>query len=316
MPTSIQEASRSLARSTRQLFWLPVAGSALLIAVAVGVLLLASRESETLRNLPVGVAIALLLVAGLLLSRHVYRRMRAEAAANFAYELLRETMDNVTQGVAVFNTQHQLIAWNARFAELRALDPTQLRVGKPLAEILREGRSMTHVHEGAAGITITAPPIGSLTPFDVEARQADGTMLVMRGRPLHSSNYIITYTDVTALKRSESAYRDQATRLTATLDNVVDAIVTINESGSIESWSKGAERLFGYAAHEVLRRNVRILMPEPQDLVHSVAEQWFGTLAPRLDAAAFVDGHDGVNDVIECRRTGASPDRDRHFASV
>ena len=106
-------------------------------SIAVGVLLLASRESETLRNSPVGVAIALLLVAGLLLSRHVYRRMRAEAAANFAYELLRETMDNVTQGVAVFNTQHQLIAWNARFAELRALDPTQLRVGKPLAEILR-----------------------------------------------------------------------------------------------------------------------------------------------------------------------------------
>src|SRR5262245_48336312 len=81
-------------------------------------------------------------------------------------------------------------------------------------------------------------------------------------------NYIVTYTDVTALKRSEAAYREQATRLSSILDNVVDAIVTINESGSIESWSKGAERLFGYTEAEVLRRNVHILMPDPHSSAH------------------------------------------------
>ena len=81
-------------------------------------------------------------------------------------------------------------------------------------------------------------------------------------------NYIVTYTDVTALKLSEMAYRDQATRLSSILDGVVDAIVTINESGSIESWSGSAERLFGYTAAEVLRRNVSVLMPEPHSSAH------------------------------------------------
>jgi PAS domain S-box-containing protein len=104
--------------------------------------------------------------------------------------------------------------------------------------------------------------------FDAEATRPDGMVLQMRGRPLSNGNYIITYTDVTALKLSESAYRDQATRLASILDSVVDAIVTINDSGSIESWSKGAERLFGHRAEEVLGRNVRMLMPDPHASAH------------------------------------------------
>ena len=69
-------------------------------------------------------------------------------------------------------------------------------------------------------------------------------------------------------KLAETAYRDQATRLDATLNNIADGIVTINESGSIESWSKGAELMFGYTSEEVLRRNVNILMPEPYASAH------------------------------------------------
>ncbi|MFL6617793.1 MAG: ATP-binding protein, partial [Povalibacter sp.] len=38
--------------------------------------------------------------------------------------------------------------------------------------------------------------------------------------------------------------------------------------GSIESWSKSAERLFGYTAEEVLRRNVSILMSDPHAQGH------------------------------------------------
>jgi PAS domain S-box-containing protein len=108
----------------------------------------------------------------------------------------------------------------------------------------------------------------SLAPVDGDAVKPNGSVLRVQGRPIPDGHYIITYTDVTNLKQSELAYRDQASRLAAILDNVVDAIITINESGSIESWSKGAERLFGYKAEEVLRRNVRMLMPEPHASAH------------------------------------------------
>lgn len=52
-------------------------------------------------------------------------------------------------------------------------------------------------------------------------------------------------------------------RLRSILETVPDAIITIDERGAIQSFSPAAERLFGYAADEVLGHNVNILMPSP-----------------------------------------------------
>ncbi|KQT55183.1 MULTISPECIES: PAS domain S-box protein [unclassified Aureimonas] len=52
------------------------------------------------------------------------------------------------------------------------------------------------------------------------------------------------------------------------LEVVPDAMIVTDRWGSIHSFSKAAELLFGYAAPEVVARNVRILMPEPHRTAH------------------------------------------------
>jgi two-component system sensor kinase FixL len=50
-------------------------------------------------------------------------------------------------------------------------------------------------------------------------------------------------------------------QLRSILETVPDAMVTIDERGRVESFSKAAERLFGYRADEVIGQNVAMLMP-------------------------------------------------------
>lgn len=56
--------------------------------------------------------------------------------------------------------------------------------------------------------------------------------------------------------------------LRSILETVPDAMVVIDDAGSIRSFSKAAERLFGVAADKVIGENVRVLMPEPYRSAH------------------------------------------------
>ncbi|MFT0534247.1 MHYT domain-containing protein [Castellaniella hirudinis] len=57
-------------------------------------------------------------------------------------------------------------------------------------------------------------------------------------------------------------------RLRAIVDTAVDAIITIDGLGTVQEFSRSAERLFGYQAAEVIGRNIKMLMPEPYHSEH------------------------------------------------
>jgi PAS domain S-box-containing protein len=61
--------------------------------------------------------------------------------------------------------------------------------------------------------------------------------------------------DLTERKRTEQA-------LLSVVNNVVDGIITTDESGKIESFNPAAERIFGYPARDVIGQNVTLLIPE------------------------------------------------------
>jgi two-component system sensor kinase FixL len=55
----------------------------------------------------------------------------------------------------------------------------------------------------------------------------------------------------------------QEAYLRSILDTVPEAVMVIDETGAIQSYSAAAERLFGYAPEEVVGKNVKLLMPSP-----------------------------------------------------
>ncbi len=57
--------------------------------------------------------------------------------------------------------------------------------------------------------------------------------------------------------------------LQSIIETAPDGIITIDEQGTITSFSPAAEAIFGYMAHEVLGWNVHILMPTPHRQRHN-----------------------------------------------
>src|ERR671911_2787064 len=65
-----------------------------------------------------------------------------------------------------------------------------------------------------------------------------------------------------AHRQRDQELRKSAARYRTVLDTAFDAIVTITSDGVVRWFNRGAERIFGYRAEEVIRQSVTLLMPE------------------------------------------------------
>ncbi|MFQ5649314.1 MAG: PAS domain S-box protein [bacterium] len=75
-------------------------------------------------------------------------------------------------------------------------------------------------------------------------------------------------TDITDRVHAEQSLQASEARIRAIVETAVDAIITTNEHGIIESVNSAVERLFGYAPDEVVGQNVSMLMPLPFRVEH------------------------------------------------
>jgi two-component system sensor kinase FixL len=74
--------------------------------------------------------------------------------------------------------------------------------------------------------------------------------------------------DITEFEDRADQLALSAAHLQSILETVPDAMVVIDDQGSILSFSPAAEAMFGYAVGEVVGRNVSMLMPEPEASRH------------------------------------------------
>lgn len=69
-------------------------------------------------------------------------------------------------------------------------------------------------------------------------------------------------------KKTETTLQRSEETLRAIQDGTVDGIISINIRGTVESYSRACETIFGYTADEVIGKNVKMLMPDPYQAEH------------------------------------------------
>lgn len=66
------------------------------------------------------------------------------------------------------------------------------------------------------------------------------------------------------LRKRQAGLQESKTRIQAVVDNAADGIITLDESGNIESFNAAAERIFGEKADRTIGSNLRQLIAQPQ----------------------------------------------------
>lgn len=103
---------------------------------------------------------------------------------------------------------------------------------------------------------------------EVVGRRKDGTTFPMylsvgEGSFNGVAMFVGIIHDITESREAQKELREREARLSSIFETIPEAIITIDADGTIDSFSKAAEQLFGYRAEDVAGCNVSMLMPQP-----------------------------------------------------
>jgi diguanylate cyclase (GGDEF)-like protein len=139
----------------------------------------------------------LLVIGGIgaaLVRRFREQSMRLDAALN-----------NIGQGVAMFDGQQRLVVANRRYAEIYGLPPDQVRPGMSLGEVMAlraaTGTSPSDPQEHAQAVMAKARD--GLLGMTVVRELPDGRSITVSNAAMDAGGWVATHEDITARRRAE-----------------------------------------------------------------------------------------------------------------
>jgi two-component system CheB/CheR fusion protein len=159
-----------------------------------------------------------------------------------------QTLFDCTQVSVLFvDAEWRLRRLSPTGAELLGLAEADL--GRPILELIPPLRAIqTRIQEGTE----------CLESF-IDYRNRSFLLRVQVHRPGEKPPHglVFTFTDLTELRKAQ----EQRDQLAAIVDSSEDAIIGCDVKGLVRSWNRGAEKLFGYTAAEMLDKSIHSLVP-------------------------------------------------------
>ncbi|WP_300300282.1 NahK/ErcS family hybrid sensor histidine kinase/response regulator [Ferrovibrio sp.] len=202
-----------------------------------------------------------------LLSPRAARAMLGEASEAIRHnlDLLRTTLDHISQGIGVFDNRQRLAAWNDRFFDLLGLPANLAENGVPLATLVGDAASdlAAMLASGASGSRIH------------EQRQPSGRVIEIRVDPMPDGGFVATCTDISDRVRAAEALRDSERAIRIYTDNVPVLIAYVDRDERYRFTNMPFRRALHLPQDQIDGRRVHEMLPSDRYL----------RLKPHIEAA-------------------------------
>ena len=194
-------------------------------------------------------------------------------AASFADRRLRDkdlrlatAMNNLSQGVVMFDAAERLVACNDRYVELYGLSAEILKPGCTLSDVIRHRiatGSLTRDAEEYRATLVNAMKEGRTASWIVELN--DGRSVSVINRPFAGGYWVGTHEDITERRRSEKELERTKTFLDTVIENV-PALLLVKDAREHKYVliNRAAEEFFGTPRAEVLGKKAHDIFPAEQ----------------------------------------------------
>ncbi|MBL8640649.1 MAG: PAS-domain containing protein [Alphaproteobacteria bacterium] len=173
---------------------------------------------EDMLYLPDGSVLRSLVVphplGGLLMTfEDVTSGLELESSYNTLMAVQKETLDGLTEGVAVYGSNGRLTLWNPAYASMWALNPEDLDGKLHITQILERSRAFFPADDWDKQRDQMTRELFSRQDKKGEIRRTDGRILHYVSVALPDGGTMVTFHDVTDTVRVEEALREKATAL-------------------------------------------------------------------------------------------------------